>query len=292
MRFDSYHPTINLIFFIGVIACVLAFDHPVALAVGWLCACAYSIKLNGVRALIFNVVLLVLVGAFAVFYANFTHFGITNLGRNFIGNNYTLESFVVGIVLGLKVDIVLMWLSCMHAVISSDKIVYLFGRVSPRLSLMLSVLLRMVPRIKQEWRRVNIAQKGVGRGVSQGILPMRVLNFVRIASIVLVWLMESAIASSDSMRSRGLGLRHRTAFSLYRFDARDRSFVLAMALCGCVLLAGVMLDQMTILYNPEIIMNRMTPASSLFFIAYGVLCLLPMAVQVVGERHFERLAHE
>lgn len=288
MKFDSYHPMINVVYFVGVILCACFFDHPVALAIGWICAFAYSVKLNGLRALIFNLATLVLAAAFTLFFAGYNHFGITSLGHNFIGNTYTLESLVVGAVIGLKISIVLMWLSCMHAIFSSDKVVYLLGRISPMLSLLLALILRMVPRIKAEWRRVSIAQRGIGKGTMQGNVFMRIRNFFRIASITLTWFMESVVTTSDSMRSRGLGLRHRSAFSIYRFDGRDRAIVIVLFACVSLLVAGWMLDQMTIIYNPEIIMNRMTPLSSTFFIAYFIFCSLPLVLQIVSEWRFER----
>ena len=54
MRFDSYHPVINLIYFTAAIICTVKFNHPVFLAISYLAAFVYSIKLNGKRSAIFN----------------------------------------------------------------------------------------------------------------------------------------------------------------------------------------------------------------------------------------------
>ncbi|MEI3138797.1 MAG: hypothetical protein V8T31_04080 [Lachnospiraceae bacterium] len=98
MRFDSYHPMINLIYFVTAIVCAVNFDHPVYLAISFLCAFVYSIKLNGKRSLIFNLCLIPLIGAYTAWYSYYNHFGITNLRMNFIGNQITLEAVTVGIV--------------------------------------------------------------------------------------------------------------------------------------------------------------------------------------------------
>ena len=50
MRFDSYHPFLNLLFFVAVIAFTIWWTHPVFLAVSYVCAFIYSIKLRGVRS--------------------------------------------------------------------------------------------------------------------------------------------------------------------------------------------------------------------------------------------------
>ncbi|MCR5846144.1 MAG: energy-coupling factor transporter transmembrane protein EcfT [bacterium] len=289
MKFDSYHPAINFIFFAAVIVATLCFTHPVFLAISFIAAFIYSIKLNGVRALIFNIVLLVLIAAFACFYAYYTHFGVTNLHMNFAGNQITLESLVFGFVFATIVATVLMWLSCMHAIISSDKVVYLFGRISPKLSLFLSILLRMVPRIKERSRVIDTGRKCIGMGGGQGPIPRRFVNWVRRFSILITWISESLVESSRSMRSRGYSLKGRTAFSIYRFDNRDRSFVIFLFICIAFVLMAILFNQTRIVYDPMIIMNRITAFSIVFYLAYAAFCFAPLALQLVGELRFEML---
>ena len=96
------------------------------------------------KAVAFDSVLLLLTGAFALYYITYNHFGITVIEQNFIGNSITLESPVYGAVFGLTVSGVMVWLSCVYSLFTTDKVVYLFGKASPKLSLFLSILLRMV----------------------------------------------------------------------------------------------------------------------------------------------------
>ncbi|MBQ6496843.1 MAG: energy-coupling factor transporter transmembrane protein EcfT [Firmicutes bacterium] len=288
MRFDSYHPAINFIFFAAAITCTIWFDHPVFLAISYVAAFLYSVKLNGKRGLIFDLVLIPLMVLYVLWYSYYTHFGVTVLGQNFFGNDMTLESIVYGFVIAVTVAAVIMWMSCFFAVVSSDKVVYMFGRISPKLSLFLSILLRSVPRIKQTARRIEISQEGVGKGYRQGNIGRRFLNLVRLISILITWTLENFIESTQSMKSRGYSLRGRTAFSIYRFDNRDRSFVVILFLCLTLMTMAILLDQVTILYDPEIIFNRITPVSGVFYAAYAALLLLPMGLQIAGERAFER----
>lgn len=288
MRFDSYHPVINLIYFAGAIGLTIAFHHPVFLAISYLAAFAYSVKLNGVRGFIFDLCLLPFMVAYALWYSYYTHFGVTVIGQNFTGNDLTLESLVFGGVIGVTATAVIMWMSCVFAVFSSDKVVYLFGRISPKASLFLSIMLRSVPRIKQMTRKINTAQKGMGKGAMQGGIAG--VRFVpRLISIVVTWALESFSESSDSMKSRGYSLRGRTAFSIYRFDNRDRSLVIVIFLCLTFITMAVMFNQTNIYYDPEIIMNRITPASVVFYAAYAAFLLLPMGLQIAGEIRYSQL---
>lgn len=288
MGFECCHPAVNFIYFAAVIAGMILFQHPIFLLISFSCAFVYSIRRNGWKAVVFNTALLPLVAVFALYYSSYTHFGVTVLQQNFIGNNMTLEALVYGFVLGLAAAGVMIWFSCVHSVFTTDKVVYLFGKVSPRLSLFLAILLRMVPRIKKEAKRINTAQHCIGRGVGQGTTLRRLRNGIRIFSMLITWTLESLTAASESMRSRGSSLRGRKAFSIYRFDNRDRAYVIGLFACLTVILMAVMLKQTDILYDPRIIMMPVTSKSYLFYAGYAVFCLMPFGLELWTQYRFRK----
>lgn len=57
---------------------------------------------------------------------------------------------------------VITWFSCCNVVMTSDKFVYLFGKLIPALSLILSMTLRFVPRFTAQIKVVTQAQRCVG----------------------------------------------------------------------------------------------------------------------------------
>ena len=288
MKFSSYHPVINLIYFTAALAGIVLFRHPVFLAISFLAAFAWSVKLRGKRGLVFDLCLIPLVLLYAGIYASYNHFGVTDLAANFIGNEITLESIVYGLVLGTTAAAFLMMFSCFLALFSVDKIVYLFGKISPRLSLMLSVALRMFGRVRVRSSQIETARRGLGKGVRQGSLWQRMKNGVRELSILITWTLESFLESGLSMKSRGCGMRGRTAYSIYRFDNRDRSLVVVLFACLIGLAAALMLDQTRIYYDPEIIWNRVTIWSYVFYGIYAVFLLLPMGLECFSEWRFQR----
>lgn len=286
MGFEACHPAVNFIFFAAAIYGAVSFKHPVFLAIAYVCAFAYSVKRCGKRAVIFNLCLLPLVLAFALYYSFYHHFGVTVLKKNFIGNNMTLESFIYGLVIGLRFATLCMWLEAMFRVVSSDKVVYLFGKVSPLLSLFLTILLRLIPRIGQEARRINLAQKGIGRGSNQGNIFQRLMNCLRIFSMLITWMISALALESDSMRSRGSLLQDRTAFSIYRFDNRDRAFVIGLFFCVTLTIMGIILGATDMWYNPRILWNRLDGLEILTAMGYMALCLMPMGLELWTEYRF------
>ncbi len=288
MGFEKSHPAVNLIYFVCVITGMIAFVHPVYLVISFLCACIYSVKRNRIKALFFELALIPLAFIYAAYYASYHHFGMTELAVNFVGNRLTLESAVYGLVTGLIIAGVMIWSTCVFSVFTTDKVVYLLGALSPKLSLAASIILRMVPRSVSEARKINTARAGIGRSAGQGNIFRRIVNAVNIFSILITWLIGTFRSLSDSMRSRGSTLRGRTAFSIYRFDYRDRLYVIVMFFFITVTLAGYMLRQTVMIYDPRLMWNPVSFVSYIFYTAYALFCLMPFMLEVYTEWSFRR----
>ncbi len=286
MKFDSYHPAINFIFFFSVLTFSFLFTQPIFLLLSYVCAFLYSTYLGRWKALILDLATFVLLIIYALHYASYTHFGVTELAVNWIGNQITLESLYAGLVKGVHLSTALMWFYCMIRIVSSDKIMYLLGKIWPKLSLFFSIFLRAVPQITERFRRVNRAQTAIGRGLGQGNILRQFINLLRVCSIVITWSLESIVDSAASMKSRGYSLKGRTAFSLYRFDNRDRAVVIVMFSCLVAVAMAIMLDQTRMYMDPEIVLNPITAWSYVFYAIYAFYCLLPMLLQLWSElRH-------
>ena len=288
MGFETCHPAVNFIFFAAAIYGTVSFMHPVFLAIVYAGAFAYSVRRCGKRAAVVNLSFLPLILIFGLYYSSYHHFGVTVLRQNFIGNNLTVESFVYGLVIGLRFATLCMWLEAIFRVVTSDKVVYLFGRVSPRLSLFLTILLRFIPRVGREARKINLAQKGIGRGSNQGNVFQRFINCLRIFSMLITWMISALALESDSMRSRGSLLRGRTAFSIYRFDNRDRAFVITLFTCITLTVMGVILGASKMWYNPRIIWRPLNGIGMTAAIGYLALCLLPLGLELWTEYRFNK----
>lgn len=286
MNFASYHPALNLLFFVAVVVFTACWTRPGLVAVSFLCALAFSVRLRGPRAVAFGCALALCALAFAALFAMNVHFGVTNLARTPIGNSIAVESLTCGVIVGLKVAAILVWLSCALCVFTADKVVFLLGRVFPKAAMMLAVVLRAVPVAGDRARKIAVAQSGIGKGPGQGNIPRRIANALRRASILISWSIERFIEMSDSMRSRGSALRGRTAYSLYRFDNRDRALAIVLVALITVCAAATALGQTQMLFSPVIVVPKPTSVSVAAYVAFLALCLLPLALQMAGEASY------
>ena len=212
--FSGYHPTINFLYFALVLLFSMCLMHPVYLAISLTGALAYDIYLKGRKAVRFAVMgLLPMAALAALVNPAFNHEGQTILTYLPSGNPLTLESMLYGVAAAVMLASVVLWFSSYNEVMTSDKFVYLFGRVIPALSLVLSMALRFIPKFKAQMQVVAEAQACIGRDTKNGSVFRRIGNAVKIFSIMVTWSLENAIETADSMRARGYGLPGRTAFS-------------------------------------------------------------------------------
>lgn len=291
--FSSYHPAINFLYFALVLVFTMFFMHPVSLLLSLGAALAYAIDLNGERAVRFSLrALLPMLLLAAVVNPVFNHEGATILTYLPTGNPLTLESMVYGVAAAVMLVSVITWFSCYTAVMTSDKFVYLFGRVIPALSLVLSMTLRFVPRFRAQFRVVAQAQACVGRDTANGSLLRRLKNAVTIFSIMVTWSLENAIETADSMKSRGYGLPGRTAFSIYRFDDRDRLALTWLVFCGGYITCGWAAGGLSWRYYPTI-RGTLTGAFPISFqVVYLALCLTPVILNRREARVWKGLRSE
>ena len=279
--FAGYHPAINMLYFVAVIGFAMFFTHPVCLAVSLVCAFTYSVYLNGRKAIRFTLLyMLPLLFITALLNPVFNHEGVTILTYLPNGNPLTLESVLFGVSAALMLITVIAWFSCFNEVMTSDKFVYLFGRVIPALSLILAMALRFVPRFRAQVKVISNAQKCVGRDVSNGNILRKMKHGIKILSILITWALENAIETADSMKGRGYGLPGRTAFSIFRFDRRDGYALLYILACTAIVITGAATEIYRFRYFPSIRFYWSGFWTAIVFIAYLALGAFPLIVNV------------
>lgn len=288
--FGRYHPLVNFLYFGLVFGFTMFFMHPVCLLISLFCAVCYHIKLNGRKSVHFLIcyalpalLLTVLINP------AFNHQGMILLCYLPTGNPLTLESILYGFAAAVMLVSVLLWFSCYTAVMTSDKFVYLFGRIIPACSLVLSMTLRFVPKFRAQFENVKEAQAGLGRDLSNGSIWRRLKCALTCFSVMVTWSLENAIETADSMKSRGYGLKGRTAFSIYSFTERDKYILLWLGFCGMDLICGSLSGNLFWRYFPSIRGVLEEPLTIQLEIIYFAMCITPLVIDGREERRWKSL---
>jgi energy-coupling factor transport system permease protein len=288
--FSGYHPIINFLYFGLVLMFTMFFMHPLCLGISLVSALTYSVYLRGDKALRFSLLYMLLMMLIAaIINPAFNHEGATILTYLPSDNPLTLESITYGIAAAVMLASVMVWFTCYNEVMTSDKFVYLFGRIIPALSLVLSMTLRFVPKFTAQIKVVRDAQRCIGRDVSEGSIFQRAKNGLTILSIMITWSLENAIETADSMKSRGYGLPGRTAFSIYRFDSRDRTALMWLLFCGMYIVSGWIAGGLYWRYYPTMKGVPISPFPISFMLAYLALCLTPVILNLASDRNWRSI---
>lgn len=289
--FRSYHPAVNFIYFACIIGFSMFLMSPVCLAASFFASFAYSIMLKGTKALggELTFVALTLVATTAI-NPIFNHEGVTILSYLPSGNPLTLESILYGPAAATLLLSVVLWCSCMSEIITGDKLICLFGRAFPTLSLLFSITLRFVPRVIEYTKAIGAASKTMSSMNGKSGIFARAKRALAVLSAVITRSLESAIMTSDSMRARGWGLPSRSAYTIYRFDRRDALALTCIIALGIYVLAGATSRAIEVHFFPSFGFSRLDAYSISVYTAHIALCILPIAIELREEQRWRSLS--
>lgn len=194
-------------------------------------------------------------------------------------NPVTLEALLYGLVLGLVILSTLYWFRSFQQIMTGDKLLYVFGSALPKLTLILSIALRYIPLLRQQAKRVRDSQKALGLFREENLID-RLRGEIRIFSVLVSWALENGVITADSMSARGYGIGKRTRFALFRFRLRD-----GICCALCLLLGGVVVwaaasGSLRCTFYPRFAMPPSSPLGAAGTLAYGLLALLPVIMEV------------
>ena len=289
-EFKTYHPIVNFTYFLFVIGFSCVFMHPIALFISLFSSFIYSVMIKGKKTIKKNLLyILPMTILMALVNPLFNHRGVTILYYLPSGNPMTLESVIYGILVAVMISSVICWFSCYNEIMTSDKFIYLFGKIIPSLSLVFSMTLRFVPRFTEQFKVIKNTQKCLGKDISSGSLIKRVRNLISILSIMITWALENSIDTADSMKSRGYGNPKRTSFSTYTFTKKNTISILLILILGIYVLIGGFMGGFDFSYFPSISMSNISLYSISCYIAYTLLCIYPITITVKEEIRWKYL---
>ena len=208
----------------------------------------------------------------------FSHNGITPLF--FInGNAVTLEAILYGVDIAIMLIAVIFWFKCFNQVMTQDKLLFLFGKISPKISLLLSSALRFIPLLKRQSAKIRHTQKAMGLFVSESWTD-KLRGTMRVYSALITWALENAIDTGASMKARGYGLKGRTHYSLFRFRTSDALLLALIIILDIIVIFVLMSGHFEFDFYPSISAPPITKYNVLALIAFAMLSFLPFIIEI------------
>ena len=222
--FSEYDPIAVAVIIFSITGVVMFSNYPAFTAVTLISGALYYTVRNGREKLGRHIWFAVLFAVLALANPLISHNGVTVL---FVLNNnpVTLEALLYGINSAAMIVGVLYWLSIFTQIMTSEKLLYITGALSPKLSLVLSMAIRFVPMFRSQAKKVSDAQKAMGLFREDNFID-DIRGYMRIFSILATWALENGIITADSMTARGYGIGRRhngIAYSIF-YLADNRAF--------------------------------------------------------------------
>ena len=197
-------------------------------------------------------------------------------------NPVTLEAVLYGIAAATMILSVLYWFRSFTEIMTSDKLLYLFGKLSPKLALVFSMGLRYVPLFSRQASRINKTQTALGLYRDDNIIDS-FRGGVRVFSVLLTWALENGIITADSMAARGYGAKKRSHFNVFRFRRSDAAMLSVTLLLFALTVFSIGAGALGFTYYPSFKAADISPAAVTGYISYGALSLLPTLIEA-GDR--------
>lgn len=279
IAFSRFHPITLFCYF----ACLLLFtmftQNPVLLALSLLGSLLFNLFTSTakerLRDLKFYAPVFLLV---ALTNPLFSHNGATPLF--FMNDNpVTLEAILCGVNIAMMLTAVMLACKSFGKVMESDKLLALFGKISPRLSVLLSMSLRFIPLMKRKWAEIRDAQAAVGYFRDDSIFS-RFVSYARVFSSLVGWSLENAADTASSMSARGYELKGKKHFSLFRFTKGDGAFLCATLVLSALTLTGFLFGRTDFAFYPIISEINTDLLALITYSAFAVLVFMPFIFEV------------
>ncbi|SCL85914.1 energy-coupling factor transporter transmembrane component T [Sporanaerobacter sp. PP17-6a] len=220
--FSSVHPLPCLIYYIGVIIFSMMIKHPLFIFTGLVLTIFINYIGDEGKALKKSLKFYLFIGMMVALINPFiSHEGNTTIFY-FFSRPITLESVVYGIVMMFSLLIILFVFISFNQIMTNEKILFLFSNISPNTGLIVMMILRFVPLLKDRIQDISLIQEQRGISTKEGKIKKRLENGMKILNVLIAWSLEESIETARSMKGRGYGVVHRrTFYNNYKMDKRD-----------------------------------------------------------------------
>ena len=280
--FSTYHPVINFIFYLGALVFAVLLIHPLYLACALVLSVAYLLLVKRRNRWRTVAGYLILFAALSAINPLFNRMGDTVLFVWLKGRVYTWEALCYGMALAALLIAVLAWFGSYSELMTSEKLLYLFGSLAPSLCMIFTMVLRFVPDYQRKAGQIRQARAGIGKAGGEARWREKAESGLMVVSALTTRALEGGIVTADSMRSRGYGSGKRTSFSNYRWTLRDTILLVWLALTATLTGLCIGAGGAAAVYIPHIEI-RWNPYTIGGAVSYSLFLMAPIAVQVWEE---------
>ena len=275
--FSEYNPIVITVWFFSVTGIAMFSSYPLIMVISLIGGVLFFTVRNGLSHSRVHIFFWLLFVILAIANPLISHNGKTVL---FVMNHnpVTLEAALYGLNSAAMIVGVLYWFRSFTQIMTSEKLLYITGSLSPKLSLVLSMALRFIPLFSRQSVKINNTQKAMGLYKDDNIVD-DIKGKSRIFSILVTWALENGIITADSMEARGYGVHRRSQLKRFVFRKADILLLTISLLLVCITAAAVVKGFLSFQFYPTVCVESPGILGSAGLISYAVLILLPIIIE-------------
>ncbi|MCL6601739.1 MAG: energy-coupling factor transporter transmembrane protein EcfT [Paenibacillus sp.] len=289
--FRSLHPSVALLYFVGLLLFATLLFHPLFLLTE-LAGVLGLLLLQGqgrhlLRGLPFY---LLIAGSVVLWNPLFSHRGSHILFYAF-DQPITLEAVLYGLMMMLVLLTITFVFISYNFTLTTDKFMYLFGTVAPKSALLILMSIRFVPLFQRRLGQITLIQSSRGITVSSGKLRKRMSDGMTLLKVLLTWSLEEALQTADSMKARGYGVRKRSSYATFKLDRRDILILILLAVSGILTLIFSLQGYGMVQIYPRLKAPVYAGEDAVMYGSFCLFVLIPLGLEVKEKwlwRSFER----
>lgn len=277
--FSSLHPFVLMVYFLSILVVSMFSTNPLMLTLSLIGGMMFSIMMNSKKAFLSDLAFYIpMFFLIAIINPLFSHNGVTPLFF-MNGNPVTLEAILYGGNIALMLLAVVYWCKCYSLIMTTDKFLFLFGKIIPKLALVLSMALRFIPLFREKHREFRTVQSASGLYDQKGFVN-KILCELKVFSALVTWSLENSVDTASSMKARGYGLKGRTHFSMYKFRKRDGLMLTLNLVLFSVIAFGMAGEFVDFSFYPIVTEIKTGFFQIVVYISMGIMSLLPFITEL------------
>ena len=275
MRLSAFHPVTALVYFVAVLVITMfCFSPAVAVcsAVGAFLFCAVT---QSRRQFLSDLLFYAFITAvLTITNPLFSHKGVTPLF--FInGKAYTKEALFYGFTAGLSLTAVIMWCKVLGKVLTREKMLYIFGRKTPKAALVITMTMGFIPKLKRLHRQLIDALNCSGANTSDSRFD-RLKKDCTVFAALCAGVLERGADTAASMKARGYGVEKRSFAHSFRFRPWDGVLTAIFSALFVAVLMFSADEQLSADFYPVIKVHSSVLPAAMF----ALFCICPFIFEV------------
>ncbi len=271
------NPLCLFLYFASQIVCTMLFLNPIIILLSVLFSLTFCIMSSGIKGIWFYFLFFIII---AISNPIFSHNGATPL--IFVnGNAITLEAIVYGVLMAGMILATFINLKNFNTYITEDKLIYIFGKYTPKLALLITMVLNFIPTLIYKGNEIYNCQKLI-IGNSKKI-SIKIKLLLSVMSSLISQMLENGIITADSMSARGYTSSNRSNSIKYAFKKSDLIFIVLVTILFSITFTIGVLGYFDFYCYPVITSVSLDTISIIGYLSFFILSVTPIIIFLIGE---------